>query len=221
MEQRRPIPELESKLRASATRVGAAGPTAVFNLGEVGGCFRHTPLRPVPWDSLSILRHQTYHPHVRPPILPAQVKYRVPQGYIIPAAWQTALVMGSSVGRVVGGLCVLTGVLLLDGFLALAPKSPAMNNTTTALLIVWFVGYYKIVGPLVYLIVSETSSTRLRGHTTAIALIAYSILGIVYNISSPYLINASEAGLGPKTALIYCAASLLSYVWCCFNIPEC
>lgn len=120
-----------------------------------------------------------------------------------------------------GGLCVLTAILLLDGFLALAPKSAAMNNAIAALLLVWFFTYYMTVGPLAYVIVSETSSTRLRGHTTAVALIAYSILGIIYNISSPYLINASEAGLGPKTALIYGGVSLLSCVWCYFNIPEC
>ena len=120
-----------------------------------------------------------------------------------------------------GGLCVLTVILLLDGFLALAPTSPAMNNAIAALLLIWFFGYFLTVGPLAYVIVSETSSTRLRGHTTAIALIAYSTLGIIYNVASPYLINASEAGLGAKTGLVYGGISLLACIWCYFKIPEC
>ncbi|SPO03270.1 related to maltose permease [Cephalotrichum gorgonifer] len=121
----------------------------------------------------------------------------------------------------VGGLSVLTALMLLIGFLGIPAGSAKMNNAIAALLLIWFFLYYLTVGPLAYVIVSETSSTRLRGHTTAIALIAYSLLGIVYNISSPYLINASEVGLGAKTGLIYGGVSLLALVWCFFNIPEC
>lgn len=64
------------------------------------------------------------------------------------------------------------------------------------------------------LIFSETSAARLRGHTVAIALIAYSLIGIVYNVDSPSLLNEIEADLGAKTALIYGGISVLACIWC-------
>lgn len=120
-----------------------------------------------------------------------------------------------------GGLCVLTGLMLLVGILGIAPRTNALVNAEAGLLIVWFFVYFLTVGPVAYVIFSETSATRLRSHTVAIALMAYSTLGIVYNISSPYLINTTEADLGAKTALIYGSISLLSCVWCYFRLPEC
>lgn len=120
-----------------------------------------------------------------------------------------------------GGLCILTVLMLLVGFLGIAPRSSAMVNATAGLLIVWFFVYFLTVGPVAYVIFSETSSARLRSHTVAIALMAYSTLGIVYNISSPYLINTTEANLGAKTGLVYGGISLFACLWCYFRLPEC
>ncbi|OAA57582.1 Sugar/inositol transporter [Niveomyces insectorum RCEF 264] len=119
------------------------------------------------------------------------------------------------------GLLVLTGLMLLIGFMGIAKNRPPIIDAEAALLIIWFFVYFLTVGPLAYVIFTETSSTRLRGHTVAIALIAYSSWGIVYNVASPYLINASAAGLGAKTGLVYGAISLLCCFWCYFRLPEC
>jgi SP family general alpha glucoside:H+ symporter-like MFS transporter len=120
-----------------------------------------------------------------------------------------------------GGLCTLTGLMLLIGFLGIAPNHPHIVNAEAALLVVWFFGYFLTVGPVAYVIFSETSATRLRGHTVAIALIAYSSLGIVYNVASPYLIENTEANLGAKTGLVYGGISLITCIWCYFRLPEC
>ena len=120
-----------------------------------------------------------------------------------------------------GGLSILTGVMLIIGFLGLAPQSNAVINAQAALLLVWYFGYFLTVGPVAYVIFSETSATRLRSHTVAIALIAYSLFGIVYNVASPYLLGQEEADLGAKTALIYGGISLMACVWCYFRLPEC
>lgn len=120
-----------------------------------------------------------------------------------------------------GGLCFLTALMLLIGFLGIAPDHHSIVNAEAALLIVWFFVYFLTVGPVAYVIFTETSSTRLRGHTVAIALIAYSLLGIVYNVASPYLLSVSKANLGAKTALIYGSISFLCCFWCYFRLPEC
>lgn len=120
-----------------------------------------------------------------------------------------------------GGLSVLTALMLLIGFLGIAPNRPGIVNAEAALLLIWFFGYFLTVGPLAYVIFSETSAVRLRGHTVAISLVAYSSLGIIYNITSPYLLDATEANLGAKTALVYGSISLLSCIWCYFRLPEC
>jgi MFS transporter, SP family, general alpha glucoside:H+ symporter len=120
-----------------------------------------------------------------------------------------------------GGLCILTFLMLLIGFLGIAPNTPSTVNAEAALLMIWFFVYFQTVGPVAYVIFSETSATRLRGHTVALALVVYSTLGIVYNVASPYLILNTEANLGAKTALVYGSISLLSCVWCYFRLPEC
>ncbi len=120
-----------------------------------------------------------------------------------------------------GGLCLLTFIMLLFGFLGIAPNRPSLVYGESALLLVWFYIYFLTVGPVAYVIFSETSSTRLRGHTVAIALIAYSLLGIAYNVASPYLVAANEANLGAKTGLVYGSISLLTCFWCYFRLPEC
>lgn len=120
-----------------------------------------------------------------------------------------------------GGLCTLTFLMLLIGFIGIAPNHPSIVNAEAALLIVWFFIYFLTVGPVAYVIFSETSATKLRGHTVAIALIAYSALGIVYNVASPYLLDNTEANLGAKTGLVYGSISLLTCIWCYFRLPEC
>lgn len=120
-----------------------------------------------------------------------------------------------------GGLIFLTGLMLLIGFLGIPTNNTSVTNAVAGLLILWFFVYFLTVGPVAYVIFTETSSTRLRGHTVAIALIAYSTLGIVYNVASPYLINGTEANLGPKTGLVYGSISLLCCFWCYFRLPEC
>ena len=111
--------------------------------------------------------------------------------------------------------------MLLIGFLGIAPNRPTIVNAEAALLLVWFYIYFLTVGPVAYVIFSETSATRLRGHTVAIALMAYSTFGIVYNVSSPYLLSKAEANLGAKTGLIYGSISVLACIWCYFRLPEC
>ncbi|PMD34849.1 MFS maltose permease [Hyaloscypha variabilis F] len=120
-----------------------------------------------------------------------------------------------------GGLCTLTVIMLIFGFLGIAPNRPSLVYAEAALLIVWFYIYFLTVGPVAYVIFSETSATRLRGHTVAIALIAYSLLGIAYNVASPYLLNTNEANLGAKTGLVYGSISVLACIWCYFRLPEC
>lgn len=102
-----------------------------------------------------------------------------------------------------GGLCTLTFIMLVFGFLGIAPNHPSVVYGEAALLLIWFYIYFLTVGPVAYVIFSETSATRLRGHTVAIALICYSLLGIAYNVASPYLIENTEANLGAKTGLVY------------------
>jgi len=120
-----------------------------------------------------------------------------------------------------GGLYTLTALMLIIGFVGIAPNHPSIVYAEAALLLIWFYIYFLTVGPVAYVIFSEVSATRLRGHTVAIAMIIYSLLGIVYNVASPYLIDNTEANLGGKTALIYGAISLLTCIWTHFRMPEC
>jgi SP family general alpha glucoside:H+ symporter-like MFS transporter len=61
-----------------------------------------------------------------------------------------------------GCLCVLTFIMLLFGFLGLAPNHVSLVYAEAALLLVWFYIYFLTVGPVAYVIFSETSATRLH-----------------------------------------------------------
>jgi MFS transporter, SP family, general alpha glucoside:H+ symporter len=80
-----------------------------------------------------------------------------------------------------GGLCVLTSIMLLIGFLGIAPDTDAMINAEAALLMVWFFVYFLTVGPVAYVIFSEVrlTSIKILYHFTNIL---YRHLQLVYEV---------------------------------------
>lgn len=119
------------------------------------------------------------------------------------------------------GYLVLTLVLLLIGILAV----PAEHNGTikwvqAAFTEIWVATYALTIGPLAFTIVSETSSTRLRAQSIAMARNAYNLASLVSNVVEPYLINPQNANLKGKTAFVWFATAFPTLIWSYFRLPE-
>ncbi len=90
--------------------------------------------------------------------------------------------------------------------------------TQATLLIVLQFIWQMTLGPLTYVVVCETPSTKLRSKTIAIATIIDAITGLVTSVIGPYLLNPGAAGVGAKIEFLYGGISVLSLIWCIFRM---
>ncbi|KAL6860862.1 general substrate transporter [Trichoderma novae-zelandiae] len=89
----------------------------------------------------------------------------------------------------------------------------------TLLIILQFV-WQATLGPLTYVVVCETPSTKLRSKTIAIATMIDALTGLVTSVIGPYLLNPGAAGAGAKIEFLYGGISVFSLIWTIFRMPE-
>ncbi|EED14330.1 maltose permease, putative [Talaromyces stipitatus ATCC 10500] len=89
----------------------------------------------------------------------------------------------------------------------------------TLLIILQFV-WQATLGPLTYVVVCETPSTKLRSKTLAIATSIDALTGLVTTVIGPYLLNPGAANAGAKIEFLYGGISVFSLIWCIFRLPE-
>lgn len=59
----------------------------------------------------------------------------------------------------------------------------------------WAVGYNLSAGPMGYIYVAETATTRLRAKTTGIAIIGIQAMATVYVYIAPIMLNSPAFGI--------------------------
>jgi SP family general alpha glucoside:H+ symporter-like MFS transporter len=122
----------------------------------------------------------------------------------------------------VGGLAILTTIMFLVGLISLAPVSNVRAMwAQSAFMLVWIFFYDLTIGPLAFAIASETSSTRLRGKSLAIARAVENCVSIVAQTINPYMLNPSEGNWKGRAAFFWGTASLVCFIWAYFRLPEC
>ncbi|KAH8694855.1 general substrate transporter [Talaromyces proteolyticus] len=89
----------------------------------------------------------------------------------------------------------------------------------TLLIVLQFV-WQATLGPLTYVVVCETPSTKLRSKTLAIATSIDALTGLVTSVIGPYLLNPGAANAGAKIEFLYGGISIFSLIWCIFRLPE-
>lgn len=118
-----------------------------------------------------------------------------------------------------GGMVVMGTTLFAIGILA-CYRSTVNNWITAVLLYFWVAAYNSSLGPLSYVIISETPSVRLRSKTIAVASIANSVLSLILYISVPYMMNEAEADMRGLVGFIYAPCCVIAIVWVWFRLPE-
>lgn len=122
----------------------------------------------------------------------------------------------------VTGLCVQFVVLMIVGFVALAPTTTTIGWAIGSLLIVSTFVYDSTIGPVCYAIVAEISSTRLKGKTIVLARNLYNIGGIINNILTNYMLTPKPTGWAwnAKSGFFYGGLCFLCILWTYFRLPE-
>ncbi|KAH8810666.1 general substrate transporter [Xylogone sp. PMI_703] len=89
----------------------------------------------------------------------------------------------------------------------------------TLLIILQFI-WQATLGPLTYVVVCETPSTKLRSKTIALATVIDALTGLVTSVIGPYLLNPGAANAGAKIEFLYGGISVITFLWCIFRLPE-
>ncbi|WQF85531.1 Putative major facilitator, sugar transporter, major facilitator superfamily [Colletotrichum destructivum] len=123
--------------------------------------------------------------------------------------------------QVLFGTCGMLGCLLVISLLGFFGRGEVWNSKVlAAFCIIWSIFYYSSVGAVGWTIVGEISSARLRAKTTSLAAVSSSVFNMGWSIAIPYLVNAEEANLGPKSGLIFLGCGTVLAVISFFVIPE-
>lgn len=121
------------------------------------------------------------------------------------------------------GLFVQLIVLMIVGFIAIAPVTASTAWATGSLILISTFIYDSTIGPVCYAIVAEISSTALKGKTIVLARNVYNIGGIINNILVNFMVTAPSAGgwgWDGKAGFFYGGLCAICLVWCWFRLPE-
>jgi len=118
----------------------------------------------------------------------------------------------------IGGLVILTILLLVIGFISLAKTN--VGIPTGAILLVYTFVYDITVGPVCYSLVAELSTTRLRAKSIVLARNFYNVIGILNNIITPRLVNPDGANWKGKAGFFWAVSCGLCVLYCYFRLPE-
>ncbi|KAI0137149.1 hypothetical protein BJ170DRAFT_699302 [Xylariales sp. AK1849] len=113
-----------------------------------------------------------------------------------------------------GGMCVMFVLLMLVPQIALAWAAGSMVVLLSA------VSNFS-VGPVVYTIVSEIPSSRLRAKSIILARNAYNAINIAFvNVIAYRQLNPNEWNWGPKSAFFWAGINAIFTTYIFFRLPE-
>ncbi|KAI1336499.1 sugar transporter [Xylariaceae sp. FL0016] len=118
------------------------------------------------------------------------------------------------------GLAGLFTMLLILGFLGLAPDRTQASLATGAIMLVWALFYQTTVGTVCYSLVAEISTRRLQIKTVVLGRMLYNIIGIICGVLTPYMVNPSAWDWGNYAGFFWAGSCFLCLVYTYFRVPE-
>ncbi|KKK22767.1 hypothetical protein P175DRAFT_0471342 [Aspergillus ochraceoroseus IBT 24754] len=120
----------------------------------------------------------------------------------------------------VGGLGILCVLLLVVGFISIAPESTYTSWATGSMLLVYTFFYDSSVGPVCYSLVCELPTTRLRIKTVVLARNLFNFCSILSGVIIPYMLNVDAWNWRGRAGFFWGGLSLLCFLWAYFRVPE-
>ncbi|KAM5348912.1 hypothetical protein ACJ41O_008735 [Fusarium nematophilum] len=119
------------------------------------------------------------------------------------------------------GFSFLVVILWVIGFLALPEQTMALAWAQSLLCIVWLAAYSMSVGPIIYTLVAEIGSTRLRTQTVVLARSTYYVGNIICGgLLQPELLSPGAWNAKGKTAFFWAGLATLTLIWGYFRMFE-
>ncbi|KAI0006830.1 putative MFS alpha-glucoside transporter [Xylariaceae sp. FL0662B] len=118
------------------------------------------------------------------------------------------------------GLAALFVMLMILGFLGLAPDRHAASLATGSIMLVWALFYQLTVGTVCYSLVAEISTRRLQIKTVVLGRMLYNVVGIICGVLTPYMLNPSAWDWGNYAGFFWAASCFFCCVYTFFRVPE-
>ncbi|KAF7562338.1 hypothetical protein G7046_g1775 [Stylonectria norvegica] len=119
------------------------------------------------------------------------------------------------------GFSILVAILWIIGFLSLPKQTMGLAWGQSILCIVWLGAYSMSVGPIIYTLVAEIGSTRLRTQTVVLARSTYYIGNIICGgLLQPKLLSPGAWNAKGKTAFFWAGLASLTLLWGYFRLFE-
>jgi SP family general alpha glucoside:H+ symporter-like MFS transporter len=151
-------------------------------------------------------------------------KMTVGQGGLHFACTLVSVFITGHVGRrkiFIYGCAAMGTIMCIIGFIALAKESTATGWASSVMYLTWFSIYELTIGPVAFIIVGETSSTRLRSKSIALGRNAYNVFSIISFTCAPYVLNPTEGNWKGKSGFLAGGLCFVCMVWAIFRLPEC
>lgn len=130
--------------------------------------------------------------------------------------------LSSKVGRfkiIFWGMLSQMIILFITGGLGCSDSKTASWGAGSMLLVLNFV-YDTGLGPVVYCVVAEIPTDKLRTKTVVLARNAYNLVSIVNSIWTPYMLNSTEWDWGAKTGFFWGVWTFFCVIWAYLDLPE-
>lgn len=119
------------------------------------------------------------------------------------------------------GLSSMFVILMIIGFLGLAPESNSGASWAVGALIIFMLFLFQLsLGPICYTIFAEVPSTRLRIKTVAIARASYNSAVFINNAIMPKIVGRNDWNWGAKGGFFWAGVDFLFLAWTWFRLPE-
>ncbi|KAG0651218.1 Maltose transport MAL11 [Hyphodiscus hymeniophilus] len=122
-------------------------------------------------------------------------------------------------GTALYGCAVLSITLIIIGILAVVPTTNAIWGQV-AFMAVWSFVYQATIGASAWPIVTENSTSRLRGPTQALSTMMNGLSSAIWSFALPYAVNPDQGNLQGKIAFLFGGTLIVAVVFIYFFIPE-
>ncbi|KZM28416.1 uncharacterized protein EKO05_0004852 [Ascochyta rabiei] len=119
------------------------------------------------------------------------------------------------------GLSAISLILLIVGFIGLAPKSNKSASLAGGILIILMIFCFQLsIGPICYTLAAEIPSSRLRVKTVALSRASYNSIVFVTNTIMPKMVGVNDWNWGAKGGFFWAGIAVLFIIWGYFRLPE-
>ncbi|KAI4948224.1 hypothetical protein J4E91_006218 [Alternaria rosae] len=119
------------------------------------------------------------------------------------------------------GLSAIFIILMIVGFIGLAPSSNKSASLAGGVLIILMIFCFQLsLGPICYSLAAEIPSSRLRVKTVALSRASYNSIVFVTNTIMPKMVGKNDWNWGAKGGFFWAGIALLFILWGYFRLPE-